>query len=112
MGARSHQEEAPIGDELWIVEYDFKYYEKLFSMAEADAPAGNGDRSHTESHLLAEEIGGSDEEDHQDGEDEEGDLQPFVDLATEGDGIETLTLEAGSVVVMMMMMAMRGVIFH
>ena len=70
--------ESPIGDELWIVEYDFKYYEKLFSMAEADAPAGNGDRSHTESHLLAEEVGGEDEEDHEDGEDEEGDLQPLV----------------------------------
>ena len=57
---------------------------------------------------LAEEVGGEDEEDHQEGEDEKGDLQPLVDLATEGDGVETLALEAGGVV-FVVVMTMSGV---
>jgi hypothetical protein len=53
---------------------------------------------------LAEEVGEEDEEDHEDGEDEEGKLEVFVKLATEGDGVQTLTLETGGVVIVVMMM--------
>ena len=55
---------------------------------------------------LAEEVGEEDEEDHEDGEDEEGKLEVFVKLATEGDGVQTLTLETGGVVIVVMMMMM------
>ena len=57
---------------------------------------------------LTEEVGGEDEEDHEEGEDEEGDLQPLVHFATEGDGVETLALEAGGVV-FVVVMTMSGV---
>ena len=61
-------------------------------------------------HHLAEEVGGEDEEDHEDGDTEETKLQPLVELATEDDGVQALTLETGCIViVMMMMMTMRGV---
>ena len=61
-------------------------------------------------HHLAEEVGGEDEEDHEDGDTEENKLQPLVELATEDDGVQALTLETRCIVIMMMMMmTMRGV---
>ena len=59
---------------------------------------------------LAEEVGGEDEGDHEEGDDEEDDLQPLVGLATELDRLEALTLETGSIVIMMVMMLIQRVV--
>ena len=53
---------------------------------------------------LAEEVGGEDEGDHEEGHEEEDDLQPLVRLAAELNGLETLALKTGCVVVVMTMM--------
>lgn len=54
----------------------------------------------------AESTEGVDEyhgEEHEDGEDEEGDLAPSLQFATEDDGVEAALLEACSTVLMVMM---------
>ena len=47
-------------------------------------------------------------EEHEEGEDEEGDLAPFFQFASEDNGVETALLEAGCAVSMMMMMVVFG----
>ena len=42
-------------------------------------------------------------EEHEEGEDEEGDLAPFFQFASEDNGVETALLEACSIVPMVMM---------
>ena len=61
---------------------------------------------------LAEEVGGEDEGDHEDGHEEEDDLQPLVGLATEGDGLEALAFKTGCVVVVMTMMMVMMLFGH
>ena len=45
-------------------------------------------------------------EEHEEGEDEEGDLAPFFQFASEDNGVETALLEACSIVLVVMMMMM------
>lgn len=47
-------------------------------------------------------------EEHEEGEDEEGDLAPFLQFATEDNGIETALLEACRIVLVVMMVVVFG----
>ena len=45
-------------------------------------------------------------EDHEEGKDHDDNLAPFLEFATEDNGVETALLENGSAVLMMMMVLM------
>ena len=59
---------------------------------------------------LTKEVGCENENDHEDCESEKADFQIFVDLTTELDGLKTLPLKNGSVVITMVVVVIgRGV---
>ncbi len=59
------------------------------------------------SKVLLSKIEEDDGEDHEEGDDAEDDLQPLLELTTEGDGTEAALPEQGGVVLMVMMVVVR-----
>ena len=59
------------------------------------------------SKVLLSKIEEDDGEDHEEGDDAEDDLQPLLELTTEGDGTEAALPEQGGSVLMVMMVVVR-----